>query len=271
MNVVINDKGQAIPTHVEHINPEAFDVINETQVRWLSGGAAMINSRGTVIMIDPVLEGFDMPLTYDPPIKSEEVKSIDGYLVTHIDNDHFSRVTIKHTADVTKSYHTTQYVAQVMREEGIAGVGHDIGDEFDVGNVHAKLTPAWHNWQNDSKKWGYRHWDREDYCGFYMTTPDGTIWMPGDSRLLEEQLQYEEPDVILLDFADNGWHITFEGAVKLCNAYPNATLIPIHWGSVDAPDWSTFNGNPVQLAEAIVNPERLKVLVPGEAYSLKKD
>ena len=117
MNVVINDKGQAIPTHVEHINPEAFDVINETQVRWLSGGAAMINSRGTVIMIDPVLEGFDMPLTYNPPIKSEEVKSIDAYLVTHIDNDHFSRVTIKHTADVTKSYHTTQYVAQVMREE----------------------------------------------------------------------------------------------------------------------------------------------------------
>ena len=102
-----------------------------------------------------------MPLTYAPPIKSEEVKSIDGYLVTHIDNDHFSRITIKHTAEVTKSYHTTQYVAQVMREEGIAGVGHDIGDEFNVGNVHAKLTPAWHNWQNDSKKWGYRHWDRE--------------------------------------------------------------------------------------------------------------
>ena len=88
---------------------------------------------------------------------------------------------------------------------------------------------------------------------------------------LRSKLQYEEPDVILLDFADNGWHITFEGAVKLCNAYPNATLIPIHWGSVDAPDWSTFNGNPMQLAEAIVNPERLKVLVPGEAYSLKKD
>ena len=89
MNVIINEKGQAIPTHVEHIKPEAFDAINETQVRWLSGGAAMINSRGTVIMIDPVLEGFDMPLTYNPPIKSEEVKSIDGYLVTHIDNDHF--------------------------------------------------------------------------------------------------------------------------------------------------------------------------------------
>ena len=92
--------------------------------------------------------------------------------------------------------------------------------------------------------------------------------MPGDSRLLEEQLGYEEPDVILLDFSDNEWHITFDGAVKLCSAYPNATLIPIHWGSVDAPDWSTFNGNPEDLKKAIVNPERLKVLVPGEAYQL---
>jgi hypothetical protein len=38
---------------------------------------------------------------------------------------------------------------------------------------------------------------------------------------------------------------------------------------VDAPDWTTFNGDPAKLKQAIVNPERLKVLVPGEAYTLK--
>jgi L-ascorbate metabolism protein UlaG (beta-lactamase superfamily) len=269
MNTIINEKGQAIPTHVESIPREAFDKIGGTEVRWLSGGAAMINARGTVIMIDPVLEGFDMPLTYDPPIKPEDVVRIDGFLVTHIDNDHFSLPTIRDTKAVTKEYHTTQYVAEVMRENDIPGVGHDIGDEFDVGPVRVRLTPAWHNWQNDSKKWQYREWKREDYCGFYMDTPDGKIWKPGDSRLLEEQLTYEEPDVILLDFSDNSWHIGFEGAVKLCNTYPNAVLIPIHWGSVDAPDWTTFNGDPAKLKQAIVNPERLKVLVPGEAYTLK--
>ncbi|MBR1627772.1 MAG: MBL fold metallo-hydrolase [Lachnospiraceae bacterium] len=268
MNVKVNEKGQAIPTGTELITEAAFDRIEGTEVRWLSGGAAMINSRGTIIMIDPVLEGFDMPLTYEPPIAPEEVKRIDGFLVTHIDNDHFSKPTIHDTASVTKEYHTTQYVAEVMREDGIDGVGHDIGDEFDVENIHVKLTPAWHNWQNEHQKWQYREWKREDYCGFYMDTPDGKIWMPGDSKLLDEQLAYEEPEVILLDFSDNEWHITFDGAVKLCNAYPNATLIPIHWGSVDAPDWSTFNGNPMDLEKAIVNPQRLKVLVPGEAYPL---
>ena len=272
MNVKDSKKGQAIPSYVEHIGKEAFDRPEATEIRWLSGGAAMINARGTVIMIDPVLEGFDMPLTYDPPLKPEEVKRIDGLLVTHIDNDHFSRDTIRDVKNVTEEYHTTQYVAEVMREElQIPGQGHDIGDEFDVRNIHVRLTPAWHNWQNEHKKWQYREWKKEDYCGFYMTTPDGTVWMPGDSRLLDEQLTYEEPDVILLDFADNGWHITFDGAVKLCNAYPNAALIPIHWGSVDAPDWSTFNGDPRELKRAIVNPDRLHVLVPGEAYTLSKN
>ena len=163
---------------MEHIGKEAFDRPEATEIRWLSGGAAMINARGTVIMIDPVFEGFDMPLTYDPPLKPEEVKRIDGLLVTHIDNDHFSRDTIRDVKNVTEEYHTTQYVAEVMREElQIPGQGHDIGDEFDVGNIHVRLTPAWHNWQNEHKKWQYREWKKEDYCGFYMTTPDGTVWM----------------------------------------------------------------------------------------------
>ena len=166
MNVKDSKKGQAIPSYVEHIGKEAFDRPEATEIRWLSGGAAMINARGTVIMIDPVFEGFDMPLTYDPPLKPEEVKRIDGLLVTHIDNDHFSRDTIRDVKNVTEEYHTTQYVAEVMREElQIPGQGHDIGDEFDVRNIHVRLTPAWHNWQNEHKKWQYREWKKEDYCG----------------------------------------------------------------------------------------------------------
>lgn len=268
MNVTINEKGQAIPTGTVPIPAEAFEKINHTEIRWLTGGAVMINARGTVIMIDPVLEGFDMPLIHEPPITPEKVVRLDGLLVTHIDNDHFSRPTIKDTVAVTKSLHTTQYLAQVMREEGMPGIGHDIGEEFQIGNIRIKLTPAWHNWQNEVEKWQYREWKMEDYCGYWMETPDGTIWMPGDSRLLPEQLTYEEPDVILLDFADNDWHITFDGAVKLCAAYSHARLLPIHWGSVDSPDFTPFNGNPIRLAEAIVNPERLHVLLPGECMMI---
>lgn len=132
--------------------------------------------------------------------------------------------------------------------------------------MRVTLTPAEHNWQNCVPKYQYREWKLEDYCGFWLDTPDGTIWTPGDSKLLPEQLQMPQPDVILLDFADNEWHITFEGAVKLANTYPNAELICIHWGSVDAPDRNTFNGNPEDLLSRVVNPERVLALAPGEAF-----
>jgi L-ascorbate metabolism protein UlaG (beta-lactamase superfamily) len=49
----------------------------------------LINSRGTTIMVDPLLEGFDMPITIDMPIAPEDVPKVDAILVTHSDNDHY--------------------------------------------------------------------------------------------------------------------------------------------------------------------------------------
>ncbi len=114
-----------------------------------------------------------------------------------------------------------------------------------------------------------RYWKEEDYCGYWIETKDGTIWMPGDSRLLGSHLHMSDPDVILFDFADNEWHITLEGAIELANAYPDADLICIHWGTVDAPDMTPFNGDPMDLMDRIVHPERIHVLAPGEAFVLK--
>ena len=109
-----------------------------------------------------------------------------------------------------------------------------------------------------------------NYCGYWFDTPDGTIWLPGDSRLLEEHLHMDDPDVILFDFADNTWHITLEGAIKLANTYPNADLVCIHWGSVDAPTMTPFNGNPENLYKRVVKPQRIQVVAPGEAFTLRK-
>lgn len=265
-----NEKGQAVAPETIKFGKEAFEKIDNTQIRWLGGAGIMINSRGTNIMIDPVLEGFDMPLLYKNPIEPQDVASLDAYLVTHIDNDHFSRPTCKDVQAVCKSYHAPHYVAEEMNKDNIPGIGHDINETFNVNDVKVKLTPARHNWQKDSQKYNYREWKEEDYCGFWFDTPDGTIWLPGDSQLLESQLQMPQPDVILFDFADNSWHITLEGAIKLANTYPDADLICIHWGSVDAPDMTPFNGNPEVLVTRVVNPERIKVLAPGEIYNLTK-
>ena len=36
-------------------------------------------------------------------------------------------------------------------------------------------------------------------CGFWMETPDGTIWCTEDSRLIPQQFQMRQMDAILLD------------------------------------------------------------------------
>ncbi len=229
------------------------------------------NSRGTNVMIDPLLEGFDMDLLIDMPILPKDIPALDAVLITHDDNDHFSRPTCRDVKDVCKIYHAPNFVAGLIRDEGLNGVGHDIGEKFSVGDMQFTLTPAEHNWKNESPKHHWRDYKPEDYCGFWIETPDGKIWLPGDSRLLKEHLEMPAPDIILLDFADNSWHITFNGAVKLADTYPDADLICIHWGSVDAPNMNTFNGDPEKLAAAVVNPARVHALAPGEKFVLKRN
>ena len=64
-NYFINEKGQAQAFDSVKLTKKDFENNHHTSVYWLGGGGAMINSYGTVIMIDPLLKGFDMPLLID--------------------------------------------------------------------------------------------------------------------------------------------------------------------------------------------------------------
>lgn len=271
MSVTFTEKGQAVPKRVIPITDAAFAPGGGTDVYWLGGAGALINSRGTCIMIDPVLSGFDMPLLIGVPLTEARVPHLEAILLTHCDNDHYGRSTCKALAPVTAAFHAPRYVASLLASAlEIPGEGHGIGDAFAVGGVQIKLTPAWHNWQNESPKHHTREFAREDYCGFWLDTPDGSIWAVGDSRLLEEQLRMPVPDAILFDFSDSKWHIGLDGAATLANAYPNTPLILWHWGTVDAPEWKEFNGNPEELRARVVNPERVAALNPGEPFRLTR-
>ncbi|SDF22453.1 L-ascorbate metabolism protein UlaG, beta-lactamase superfamily [Pricia antarctica] len=262
-------KQQAKPPTTQPFGKEAFKSSDNTTLRWLGMAGFFVNSHGTTLMIDSLLKGFDMPIMIDFPIKTEEVLSLDAILVTHADNDHYSVPTTKDLARVTKVFHSTVYVDSLMTNEGFTSQGHDIGATFDVGPIRVQLTAADHAYQNAYPGMSERIFKNEDACGFWIETPEGTIWAPGDSRLLQEHLEYEAPDAILFDFSNSEWHFTLEGAIKIANAYPNTPLLLNHWGSVDAPDFAPFNADPKDLYEKVVNPERIMVLAPGEPYILK--
>ncbi len=220
-------------------------------------------------MVDPVLTGFDMPLLIDPPIKAEDVPGLDAVLITHSDNDHYSIPTCKKLSSVTREYHSTLYVDSLMNGENLPSYGHEIGGVFNIKNVGVRLTPADHAWQNESSG-SKRFFGAGDACGFLIETPDGVIWATGDSRLMREHLEMRAPDAIFFDFSDNEWHFGLEGAIKLADNYPDTPLLLCHWGSVDAPDFTPFNGDPKELIKRIINPKRARVLAPGEPFTLRK-
>lgn len=264
-----NEKGQAVPLKTVKMTSTDFGKKEGTSVYWLGGGGAMINSYGTVIMIDPLLEGFDMPLLIDMPIEPKDVPHVDGIFISHVDNDHYSRMTCRDLKGVCKAYHTSFYVASLMKEEcDVDGIGHDIGEHVLINDVDIEFTPADHAWQNDVEKYNYRIWQDREYCGFYVRCRDVKIWYVGDSKLLDSQLHMDPPDVIFFDFADNPVHIGLKNAYKLANTYPDAKLVLIHWGSVDAPDASAFNGNPQDIIDNVTNPQRVVVLAPGQELKL---
>src|SRR5690606_19986448 len=257
------------PPKTKPFGAEAFAPSDKTTLRWLGMAGFFVNSRGTTFMIDPLLDDFDMPLLIDFPIASKDVPQLDAVLITHADNDHFSIPTNRNLKPVTRIFHSTVYVDSLMKNEGFPSVGHNIGDTFNVGPVRVKLTPADHAYQNAYPGTSTRWFKNEDACGFWIETPDGTIWAPGDSRLLPEHLHFPIPDAILFDFSDSEWHFTLEGALKIASVYPNTPLLLNHWGSVDAPDFTPFNADPEELKKRVVNPERVVILAPGEAYSLQ--
>jgi len=239
-------------------------------LRWLGMAGFLVNSRGTTIMIDPLLGDFDMPVLIDFPITPEQVPRLDAVLVTHSDNDHFSVPTCRRLAPVTGEYHSTRYVNTLMHAEGMPSVGHDIGDRFRIGGIEVDVTPADHAWQNDSPGTADRVFLPEDCCGFWITTPDGTVWAPGDSRLIpEHHLTMPAPDAMLFDFSDSEWHFGLDGAIEMANAYPDTPLLLHHWGCVDAPDFAPFNGDPATLPARVTNPDRIVLLAPGESFTLR--
>jgi L-ascorbate metabolism protein UlaG (beta-lactamase superfamily) len=262
---------QARPPATQPFDAQAFGASDRTTIRWTGNAGFFVNSRGTTFMVDPLLQGFDMPIMIDMPIRPKDVPRLDAVLVTHSDNDHYSVPTLRDLAPVTRVFHSTAYVASLMKTHGWPASGHAIGEAFTVGPVRVTLTPADHAWQNSMPpREGQRRFSEADACGFRVETPDGVIWHPGDSRLMPEHLTMAAPDAILFDFSDNEWHFGLSGAVKLANAYPKTTLLLSHWGTVDAPDFTPFNGDPAKLASLVVNPMRIRVLAPGEPFVLTR-
>lgn len=271
-----NSVPQVRAPYTKPITAKDFDPSENTSIWWLSGAGFLINSRGSLIMIDPVITmqagsseicelGHRMLVPL--PIVAAEVPRLDAILYTHLDDDHLAPITAPALIGTGGLYGGPAIVVQELERLGVpsrqARAFH-IGETFRIGNVEITLTRADHSWQSQDP------YGPEDCCGFFISTPDGSIWHTGDSRLLVEHMQMSEVDVLLLDVSNDPYHFGIENAVKLANHLENADIITHHYGTYYGPEILPFNGDPEKLSPHITRSEsRFHVLAPGERYVLK--
>ncbi len=275
------DDRQARAPQTMPLTADAFADHGATEVTWLGAAGVLINCRGTVLMIDPVLSilsddpavsEIGEPLLAEPPIAAVDVPMLDAVLYTHADSDHLGPLTAPALLRTGAAYHGTPLVNRELGCLGIPGgrrTAHSTGDVFTVGPMEITVTPAFHPHQLERMDFsGYFAGD--DCCGYRVATPDGVIWIPGDTLLLPEHLRMTDVDVLFWDIGDDTWHYGLDGAIGLANVLEQAELILFHFGTFYGPDKPWHNANPASAQGRLRRPERLHALAPGERYNLIK-
>lgn len=262
------------------IKNEHFEEIDGTTVHWLGSAGVLINSNGTTILIDPVLDEVaidgeywtragGLKLFHRVPIQLEKIPKVDAILYTHADEDHIGYRSYQILAGTGAKMYCPGYVKEVFRSNGVSVTNIETVksySEFQIKDITVTCTKAIHPWQ-EKLAGGHYVYQEEDCVGFMLHTKDGVIWHPGDTVLLDEHFHYSKIDLLLIDFSDDPYHFGTQQAIQLANYYKKAKLIAIHWGTYEC-NKSAMNGNPYAVKSSIEQQERLIITPIGEIYRL---
>jgi L-ascorbate metabolism protein UlaG (beta-lactamase superfamily) len=259
------------------IAPAFFEARPDTRLAWLGMAGVLINSRGTLLLVDPLItmdsskgrplcEG-EYPLKVPLPIEAKHIPALDIVCYTHADSDHFGRLTAQVLAGrLACRFVAPPPVARALRELGIDGEriieAHDF-ESLRLGGVEVSVTPALHNWQAENG------WKRGDCCGYLIKTPDGAIWHPGDTRLIDELLEIKGVDVLFFDVAAVEAHLGPAGSARLAASSGARALLAYHYGTFDLPAGGYATCDPADALPYLLGLSAdFLQLDPGEPFSL---
>jgi L-ascorbate metabolism protein UlaG (beta-lactamase superfamily) len=263
--------------HTQPITDAFFEMQERSLVTWLGMAGALINARGTILLIDPLIstverdgqvvseEGYRLKVPL--PVEAKNVPRANLVLYTHADDDHFGRLTARLLAERTECrFLAPPPVARGLRESGIAAERIRVAKEKDilrVGAVEVEVTQAMHDWQ------AVDPWKREDCCGYMARTPDGTVWHPGDTRWIEDLLVYKNVNVLFFDVAAVDFHLGPEGSARLAKSCGAKVMIAYHYGTFDLPPGSFGNCDPDDALPYLKDVAgRFMKINPGEVLAL---
>jgi L-ascorbate metabolism protein UlaG (beta-lactamase superfamily) len=253
-----------------------FEPRENTIITWLGMAGAIVNSRGVIILIDPLIttvtkngrahNEVGYPLKLPHPIQADAIPRADLILYTHADEDHFGRTTAKMLVGLNGKFYVPPPVADGLRDIGVPLEQVEIareGESVRAGEVEVIVTPALHDWQEENP------WKREDCCGFLLKTPDGVIWHPGDTRMIPELLEVKDVDVLFFDIAAVDSHLGPQGSAQLALSSGAKQLIAYHYGTFDLPPGTFATCDPRDALPYLDGvPARFLQLHPGEVLEL---
>lgn len=265
------------------VGPEAFAPREDTLVIWLGGAGFLINCRGKIIFIDPVLsyhpekEGFSeagLKLKIALPLLAGQVPKVDYVLYTHSDIDHLGPVTALALAQSGAKFYGTYRVYHQLTQIGVSpkqAFVCRVDEQAELDDIIAEVTPADHPWQLKDLKRGGRPFRMGECCGYILNTPDGRLFFPGDTRLMEEHFKIKDIDLMALDVSTCEYHLNHVSATVLANNLTNAYLFPMHYGTHDSPQ-PAHQGDPRAVYANVTGAERRGLLLPpGEPFILTKN
>ncbi len=268
-NISMTEKLKTIP-----VTASFFDKRDDTIVTWLGMAGALINSRGKIIFIDPLISyGADKNtcetgnrLLVPLPITADNVPRADLVCYTHADSDHYAEKTAK----ILNNRLAPAFISPGPVFENLNKMGIDknrlikIKDfaSYSFGDIEITVTPALHNWQKVNP------WKREDCCGYLIKTPDGTIWHPGDTRLITELEVIKNVDILFFDIAAVDSHLGPKGSARLAETSGARVLIAYHYGTFDLPAGSYGGCDPDDALPYVKNLQA-EFLKPGPGEIIK--
>jgi L-ascorbate metabolism protein UlaG (beta-lactamase superfamily) len=132
-----------------------------------------------------------------------------------------------------------------------------------IGNAQVVVTPALHDWQEEDP------WQRGDCCGYLVKTPDGTIWHPGDTRLIDDLLEVRGVDLLFFDVAAVDAHLGPVGSARLAKTSGAKILVAYHYGTFDLPPGSYGGCDPDDSLPYVQDlAAQFVILNPGELLQL---
>lgn len=245
------------------ITARAFASCSETIVTWLSGAGFLINCHGTCIMIDPAImraredsakSETGLLLKVEFPILPEEIPEKCHVFYTHADSDHLGPSTAQILAKKKIPMYGTLSVFERLSRLGIPPEQISVfrtEETMELGGIVIESIPADHPWQLKDRKRGGRPYRPGDCCGYVLNTPEGRIYFPGDTRLMERHLRIQDIDMLALDVSTCEYHLGHTSAVVLANHFKSAYLIPYHYGTYDCPEIAAHIGEPEEIYRVI--------------------